>query len=972
MDRDRWRKITEVFDAAVERSAAERARILDEAFRARDAEREAAGGGARSDEGAVRAVRAGDADDARVAERAALRGEVDALLRAYDDDPGFLEPFDGGGALVGVAADAAAAAAARSLDDDDAADPLLGTVIGRYRIARRIGDGGMGAVYLAERAVEGADDFHHVAAIKVVRRGLDTDHIVARFRGERQILASLSHPNIARLLDGGVAPDGRPYFAMEYIDGEPIGAYCDARDLGLRARLDLFAVVCAAVHHAHQNLVVHRDLKPSNILVSRDGQVKLLDFGLAKILDPAAVEAGAPPTVTRPEARAFTPEYASPEHVRGDAVTTATDVYSLGVILYELLAGERPPRSAVRTPRSPRSPGSPGDHSRTATRERTTRPSAVASSATGANAVRWRAELRGDLDTIVLKAMAEERERRYASAEALADDLRRYLRGLPVAAQPDRFGYRARRFVRRNALGVAIAGAFAALLIAFSATTLVQSRRIRAEERAADAARAHAEAQRATAEQTTQLLVELFEQSNPTVVPGGDTTTVATLIGIGEAKVDSLAAQPELQARLWRAFGDIHSARGRFDRARGLFERALGVERDERERAKTLHEIAKLAFKTEGGAAAAPRLRESLARLASVFDADDIVVAEAKVDLAGATSDKAERARLLDEALATMNATPGVDDANLASAHNQLAIARLAQSKHAEARTHLVEALAILRRRLPADHPHVTTVRINIAATDNQLANFAEAEAAARELLPDARRVLGSRSTSVAGILEILGSSLANQGEHVQAEAAFRESREIFREAFGDRHWRFANATRNVGRAIALQGRYADAQPLFQEALATQRQLDPAAHTIANYQIALAVNVARLGERESALEMLRTARSMLEADSLSALPATLASANTWLGWLLIEANDAKAAEPLFREAVARRSALYAPTHPDVADAQCGLAHALAAQGRDAEAAAILRAHYDAFRRWGGADPAIARQVAATYERLRRQ
>jgi len=931
MDSDRWRKITEVFDAAVERPPEERARILDEAF------------------------------SARAEEAAALRGEVDALLRAYDDDPEFLEPAGSAGSLVGAAADAAAAAAsasaARSLEG--AADPLIGATIGRYRIVRLIGDGGMGAVYLAERAVEGADDFHHAAAIKVVRRGLDTEHIVARFRGERQILASLSHPNIARLLDGGVAPDGRPYFVMEYIDGEPIGAYCDARGLGLRDRLDLFMSVCAVVHHAHQNLVVHRDLKPSNILVTRDGTVKLLDFGLAKILDPAAAEAGAPPTVTRPEARALTPEYASPEHALGEPVTTATDVYSLGVILFELLTGARPFRFATRTPE---------EIARVVMRERPARPSAVAGAATAASAARAR-ELRGDLDTIVLKAMAPERERRYASAEALAEDLRRYLRGLPVAAQPDRMAYRARRFVRRNALGVAIASAFAVLLVAFSATTLVQSRRIRAEQREAESARAHAEAQRAASEQTTQLLVDLFQHSNPTVVPGGDTTTVATLIGIGEAKVDSLSAQPELQARLWRVFAGIHSERGRYDRARSLLDRALGVERDERERAKMLHEVANIAHKTQGGGTGEPLLRESLARLTATFGANDIAVAQAKVDLAGATRDKTERVRLLDEALATMRAAPAVDDATFASAHNQLAITYLAQGEPAEARTHFAEALGILRRSLAADHPHVTTVRINIAAVDNQLANFVEAEEAARALMPDARRVTGSRSTSVASILEILGTALANQGRHAEAEAAFRESREIFGEAFGREHWRFANATRNIGRTLAFQGRYEEARPLLEEALATQERAGAAASTIASYRVALAACVARLGRRDEALEMLRSALAAVESDSLPASRVALASAHYWIGWLQLEAGEAAAAESSLRAAVAVRRAISAPAHPELADAQCGRACALAAQGRDAEAADILHAHYDAFRRWGGVDPAIARQVAATAERL---
>jgi non-specific serine/threonine protein kinase/serine/threonine-protein kinase len=396
----------------------------------------------------------------------------------------------------------------RPSDQDDvtsghAVNGIDGERIGPYRLVREIGRGGMGTVYLAVRS---DDAFQKRVALKVLKRGMDTDAIVRRFRNERQILASLDHPFISGLLDGGTTPGGLPYFAMEYVEGQPIDEYCDARQLDTTARLQMFMKICSAVQYAHQNLIIHRDIKPANVLVTADGTPKLLDFGIAKLLNPDLDGHTLAPTAEG--SPLMTPEYASPEQVRGEVVTTATDVYSLGVLLYELLTGRRPYQLASRTP---------AEIARVVCNSVPERPSTAvtrtAGSATHAEAVtgaadnpdgsagvertratdpqRLRRRLAGDLDNIVLKALNKEPARRYLSVDQFSEDIRRHLAGLPVIARKDTIGYRTAKFVRRNRTGVAAAVVILVALIAGIVGTSWQARaarreRARAEQRFED------------------------------------------------------------------------------------------------------------------------------------------------------------------------------------------------------------------------------------------------------------------------------------------------------------------------------------------------------------------------------------------------------------------------------------------------------------------------------------------------------
>ena len=375
---------------------------------------------------------------------AVVRGEVEAMLRAYATNPDFMEEP---GSQVRRDVESLLSAHARE---------GVGSRIGAYDLVAELGRGGMGEVFAAVRA-----DGHYdqKVALKLVRAGHATDGVVERFRAERQILAGLEHPNIARLVDGGATEGGTPYLVMELVDGVPIDAFCDTRGLSIAERLRLFLHVCAAVQYAHQRLVIHRDIKPANILVTGDGTPKLLDFGIAKVLDPAG---NTEETMLRP----FTPEYASPEQVRGEPVSTATDVYALGMVLYRLLTGRSPYHVATRTPR---------DLADAVTSKEPERPSAA------------RRELRGDLDVILLKALRKEPDRRYSSAEQFAEDIRRHLEGLPVAARKGTVGYRAGKFARRHRTMVAAATLVLVTLIAGIVVTVRQSRIAEDHRRRAEA-----------------------------------------------------------------------------------------------------------------------------------------------------------------------------------------------------------------------------------------------------------------------------------------------------------------------------------------------------------------------------------------------------------------------------------------------------------------------------------------------------
>jgi serine/threonine protein kinase/tetratricopeptide (TPR) repeat protein len=505
-----------------------------------------------------------------------LRGQVESLLVCEDQTDGFLM--------------APALAFSADFFADDGAEQRAGQTVGRYRIIREIGRGGMGAVFLAERS---DGEFQQRLALKIVRRSFADSDLARRFRQERQILASLNHPNIARLLDGGVSDDGEPFLAMEYVEGLRIDDYCDANSLSTDERLSLFLAVCQGVSYAHQNLIIHRDIKPSNILVTEEGVPKLLDFGIAKLISP---EAGAAAAETITGLRAMTPDYASPEQVRGVSVTTATDVYSLGVLLYELLTGHRPHRLKNRRA---------DEIARVICEEEPERPSTSVSrveEVTGADGTiaklspetiserrgrtpeQLRRTLRGDLDNIVLMAMRKEPQRRYISVAQLAEDVRRYLEGLPVLAHKDTFSYRTAKFVRRHKAG-AVAGVLVAFaLVAGIVATVWQARRATGQARIASEQRDRARIEAAKAGRINGFMQSIFASADPNWYSSGfgqrgEVKVVDVLDQAGRRIDAELKDEPDIRAELHHTIGTTYQSLGQYEQAKTHFRAALDTYR---------------------------------------------------------------------------------------------------------------------------------------------------------------------------------------------------------------------------------------------------------------------------------------------------------------------------------------------------------------------------------------------------------
>jgi serine/threonine-protein kinase len=790
----------------------------------------------------------------------------------------------------------------------DAAGPFPETDgrIGPYQLVRGLGRGGMGEVYLAAR-VDG--QFEHEVALKLVKRGMDSEAILRRFLTERQILARLRHDNIARLLDGGVTEEARPYFAMEYVDGTPITAYCDDRRLGVDERLRLFQRVCGAVQYAHRNLVVHRDLKPSNILVTDDGKAKLLDFGIAKLLDDEA-EAGA---TTLSGLRAMTPEYAAPEQVRGEPVTTATDVYALGVVLYELLTGHRPYRLEQRATDAmarvicevePTHPSTAVGRVEAILQEDgttdTITPDAVGH-ARGTQPDRLRRQLSGDLDTVILKALRKEPERRYASAEALLEDIERYLAGLPVAARRDTLAYRTSKFVRRHTVGVAAAASFV-ILLAASAVVLVLDKAEIARER--DKAR-----------EVKDFVLSLFAVSDPNTARG-ETVTARELLDQGALRLETeLAGQPEVQAEMMAVVGEIYRQLGLHDSSRTLLEQALALRRrafgeEHAQVASSLGSLATLSF-AEGEYEEAELLYRRALEIEERLHGDE---------------EHPEVARWL----------------------NGLSPAVRARGRYDEAESLARRALSMRRRLLGPAHPDVAESLINVAVPLYLNGNYGEAEALYREALAMQIALLGEEHLDVAATMNRLGLLLRRQHRFDEAESLFRPALAAYRKLLGQQHPDTAVVLGNLANVMRDQGHHAAAEPLLQEALATQRELLGIEHPdVATTMSVLAHTYVSLGAYDRAEPLYREALAIWRKTHGEEHPY-VALALEHLASLHARKGDDDAAERLHREALALNRRLRGDEHPNVARSMHQLARLLRDQG-DFEEAELL--HRQALATW---------------------
>jgi serine/threonine-protein kinase len=788
--------------------------------------------------------------------------------------------------------------------------------VGPYRIVSEIGRGGMGTVYLADR-VEG--DFTQRVAIKLIDTSDAGDPLHQRFIAERRILAGLVHPHIARLFDGGVTDDGRPYLVMEYVDGLPITRYCDDRQLDIPARLRLFADVCAAVQHAHQSLVIHRDLKPSNILVSTDGRVHLLDFGIAKLIDPAA--GPAPPT--RVESQLMTPEYASPEQVRGETLGTTSDIYSLGVLLYELLCGCPPYRVRTRSPIEIASavceqdPARPSVRAGRAAAGGGTDDREAAARVRGTSADRLARSLDGDLDGIVLMAMRKEPGRRYASADMLRQDVERHLAGLPVLAHRGSRRYRVEKFLRRHRVEAAAAGLVIAALVGGLSVAVSQARRAAAERDRAE---------RALAESTgiTTFLLDLFRAGEPGEVPTAQLTAL-DLLQRGALRADDLSDQPIVHGRLLDVIGQMSFHLGRMDEARTRLEQAVAIRRSAsggapEELANSLIHLAwvhRTRNEHERAQALVGEALEIRRRMLPPMHPD---IGEALYEL-GWVSFGAGQERLYRQAIEILSATPSAADRHV-TLLQALSTNLRRQGRYPEAVAADREALAVAERSFGPEHHTTGYAMIHLADHVNDIEQDpAAAERLYRRGLELMTRHLGDHHVRLLHGLNSLGNVLSHRGD-AEAEPILRRALAISQSATGPEHPRVAQQLHKLAAALAKQGRLGEAETLARQALdATIASVGRGHQIVASSRLPLLADILDLQRRhEEADRAYQTALEMVQTSGV-----VNGEMRRDYGLMLLRRGDARGAEAQLLQSLSILEQVYSgQPHPNVQETRRAL------------------------------------------------
>ena len=814
--------------------------------------------------------------------------------------------------------------------------PCGGQTIGAYTLDRPLGAGGMGAVWLGRRS-DGR--FEGQVAIKLLNLALLDARGQERFRREGSVLARLSHPNVARLLDAGVSASGQPYLILEYVDGQPIDAFANAHRLSVADRLRLVLDVLAAVGHAHANLIVHRDLKPSNILVSSDGTVKLLDFGIAKLLAPDGQELLGP--LTR-DGRALTPDFAAPEQIRGGPISVAADVYALGVLLYLIVCGRRPyelaGRSAAEIERvicesTPVRPSATFDVNGAQTDDQVAR-----GLARGTSPSRLRRRLRGDVDTIVMKALRHEPDRRYATVAALQDDLRRLLGGHPVLARPDTVGYRARKFAGRNRGGMAAA----AVLLALVAGGVVRERTLRA--------RAEVEADRART--VEEYLVSVFDVANPFAPPQQNAdVTARALLDRGAAQVDSsLSSQPEVQAQLRGVLGSVYVNLGVLERAEPLLRSALAQQRAlhgdrHAEVAAAMDRLGDLLRRQSHFAEAEPLLREALAQRRALVGTLHADTAESIDHLATLLQERAEYGaaeELFREAVAVRRTIVGPDHESLAASLNNLGVLLYLKARDPQVETLYREALAIYQRRFGDEHPRTAETAQNLAQVLEESGRLDESEALYRRALAAKRKALGDAHPSVTINLNNFANFLATeQGRLDEAEALAREALALDRQMFDEPHAFIAESLRRLGTILRLRGEFAAAEQSAREALAMNRALFGAQHLrIASCLNLIATTLQARGDAGGAIELFRESLEQYRR-LVGELHINYLTVSNNLARALRETGRPKEAELLFRDVLRHLEPRSRVEQEQTIAAQVGLGMTLVDEGRAAEALPLV-------------------------------
>jgi serine/threonine-protein kinase len=757
---------------------------------------------------------------------------------------------------------------------DDAEEDLTGQHAGHWRIAERIARGGLATVYKAYR-----DDgeFDQTVAFKVLRRGLDTDDVVARFRAERQILSTLDHPSIAQILDGGALPDGRPYLVLEYVDGEPITAHCDKFNIEIRGRVVLTIDILGALHHAHRHTLVHRDIKPSNILVSSDGNVTLLDFGIAKLLDPEALPGTS--TLTRTGIALLTPGYCSPEQRAGESVTTASDIYQVGLVLYELLSGMRP--VFVGDDQKPIDPSAPSQQIK---------------------GTRFYSQVHGDLDAIVMKAMHADPDQRYASATEMVADLERYLDGRPVEAQPDTVAYRLRKLTKRRPWLLPMAAIAVLGIASYVVTLTLYSRQLQLEQQRAEAAQ--------------KFMVDLLSSPDPFAPADperGLNITVVEALELGRRRLENeLAAQPELRATLLsavagvyrsldqndeaielgedalilnldlygessepvlenlRLLADGYDAIGEYARARDYYTRQLNLARSMYASSDPLLGLAEVAAgtfeKAQGNLDLGLALMESGIR--SLQTAPDehpheLISAIVNSTEQDGTNDAEASLRVLEEALQVAESTFGAE--SLYTAQVRIAIGRNALFAHDREKSeeNYRYGLNILETQLGREHGSTITALQDYGVAMNVTGDYAGAEQVFRELVDRLVDSYGEDHRSVGDNYQNLATTLTRQGKYNESLPLHRKAYEVYKSVLEPDHYIIAFPLLSIGVADLELGNAAEAEAASREALQRLQATLPDSYVEGVARCLVGISLEQQGNAEEGTAMVESSHALI-------------------------------------------------------------------------------------------------------------